>query len=126
MITNPVKIRYPYKDEMLSALELIKLLGFDLPSVQMGTMANRMRYHCKHRGVERAMVIMADANPPLNRNDRKAIEDLNYDMSNSYGMSEDFEPFDPDLEMSRRIENMRKQHIPDNEIFIKLKHVASM
>jgi len=65
MANQNTKILYDWKGEQLGVTDMVKLYHKGLTPTQITSMGTRHRYHIRSVGLERAMVILAQSEPPI-------------------------------------------------------------
>ena len=117
--TRPSTIFYTYQNKQWSCRDLVGLLDIKWAKTdsELTELTNRRRRYIKYYGVESALERMATAKPP--RSNAKLREKKESD----FNITEDFDQFDPDLNLKRQIEHMQQLNIPDEEIIIKLRTI---
>ena len=115
--TRPSTVFYTYQNKQWSARQLVGLLDIKWAksAAELTELTNRMRRYIKYYGVESALERMATAKPP--RSNAKIREQKESD----FNLTEDFDQFDPDLNLKRQIEHLQQLGTPDEEIIIKLR-----
>lgn len=98
---------YTWQDKQYSALGLVELLGYKLPTEQMTKQANKMRYYIKTYGIEEAMKRMKK---------NVQVKPIPKPEKALHGTT-----FDKDLGLKRLTQRLIDQNMPLDEIAIKYK-----